>query len=226
MQLKKGETTYYFAIPLLEIWIKEYDLHVDKQYAFGSFYYPSRYQDPDDFLYLIKVYDFFNESSNQDVEFIGQQKLLFGESRYIPFIVNRGEMKWISLGNKFEDRNLEDFPDLKLSSLNMNVKQEDRNWFLLKNAGLNGQHWNQYQRPFHEIKHLEYGDELNEVLVKFRIYIILLNRTFTSKQILLNIEEWKKLLLDIIVREPSTKKTKPEIIKNEFIENYLIDYLT
>lgn len=221
----RSEKTYYFAIPLLEIKIEQYGINIEKQYAFCSFYYPLKYQPLDDFLYLIKVYNYFSTDFKVGIDALDEQKLLFGESRYYPFIVTNGEMKWILIGEKSEYRSLDDFPDLKMSGLNARNNPSERNWFLLKNAGMNGQSWNKFKRSFDEVKNLEYGDELSEVLVKYRIYIEILKNKLIDRAVKPTLEEWKDILFDLVIKEPSAKRTKPEIIRNEFVESYTYDYV-
>ena len=219
----KGERTYYFAIPLQEIHLKKYDYHFSKKYGFCSFYFPSIYQDPEDFLYLIKVYDYFDDSSKMNIDLLNERKLLFGESLYFPFIPTRGEMKWILIGEKEGERRLEDFPDLRISSLPTTIHPEKRNWFLVKNADLKEENWEMNQRTYPEIKHLELAERMSEPSVKLRIYISVLKKDFAKKKIKIDIVEWRKILFEIMITETAAKKTKEKAL-NEFIESFVYDY--
>lgn len=221
----KGEINYFFAIPLLQINITEYSIHIPKQFAFCSIYYPAKLQDFDNFYYFIKVYSLLDKDYQKTASEVMRHDLLFGESRYIPFIVVKGEMKWILIDKISETREINSFANLKLSNLKNNYSHEDKKWFLLKNSGLRGEPWNQFPRPYEEVKQLEYGDEMSEITVKFRIYIEILKLEFFKRGINIEIGKWKEILYSLIIKEPSTKKSNKLEIKENFIESYIYDYL-
>jgi len=224
MKLKRGETNYYFSIPLLNIDIEKYDIHLKSQFAYCSIYYPSLYQDSDDYIYLIKIYDYFDTRLSVDISTINAKSLLFGESRFFPYIVTTGDMKWTLLGEMGQVRKVEEFPDLRISGLNKEIKHSEQRWFILKNCGINQDSWNQHKANFEDIKHLEFGEELNEVLVKMRIYILLIKRELYDRQIVISREEFKDVILGVLIMEPTAEKFDTLIIK-EFIDSYLYDFL-
>ncbi len=220
------EINYFFAIPLLQINIPEYSIHIPQQFAFCCIYYPAKLQDKDDFYYFIKVYNLLDKDYQKTAFDLMRHDLLFGESRYIPFIVTKGEMKWVLIDKISETRTINSFQDLKLSNLKNNYSsQKDRKWFLLKNSGLGGEPWNHFPRSYEEVKQLEFGDEMSEVSIKFRIYIEILKLEFSKRRIDLEIGKWKEILYELIIKEPSTKKSNEQEIKTDFIESYIYDYL-
>jgi hypothetical protein len=219
----KGEVTYYFAIPLQSIHLKNFDVHFSKKYGFCSFYYPSVFQDDEDFLYLIKVYDLFNDQILEK-ETVKNSQLLFGESLHFPLIPNRGKMKWLLLGEEKFERGYDSFPDLRVSSLPTTLPPEKRNWFVLKNANMNQDSWNKHKRTYLEVKDLELGEKMWEGSVKLRIYICVLKNEFKKRNIVLTTEEWINLLLNIMINEESAKKTDQNKMK-DFINSFAIDYL-
>lgn len=221
----KGERNYFFAVPLQKVDSEKHGVHFPETYGFCCLYYPSSYQDDQDFLYLIKVFDYFDDTPEVNIKSLSAKKLLFGESLFIPYIPTRGQLKWILIGEQIQFRELADFPNLKLSSPQTTIHPNQRNWFLIENAGFNDQAWNKNKRTYTEVKHLESGENMSEVSVKLRMYISMLKSEFQKRGIKVELVEWKELLFNIIINEPATKKSSPESIKNDFLEGFIYDYL-
>lgn len=220
MQLKKGNTIYYFAVPLQGIKIDRYNIDIPEQYGFCSLYYPKSLLDENDFIYFVKVYNHFSQTySDEKTAVIRNKPLLFGESRFIPYYPERGEMKWMQLGAEESERIIDDFPDLKLCSFNVLDPPKDRNWWILKNGGLG---INPHQKAkYEDVCHLEEGDETGEAGIKFRMYLHLIKNQLSEK---ISIDEWRDILFSIMREEPAAKKTSDKALI-EGINRRLYDWL-
>lgn len=223
MQLKKSETNYYFAIPLQAISIEKYEIKIEEQFGYCSLYYPSNYQDFDDFIYFVKVYDFFSKDILRDFHLIKNQSFLFGESRFIPYIPIRGQMKWILINEESEIRDIDSFSNYKTCNSLTNKPPLERIWYLLQNGGLNGQI--EIKSSYESVKHLEFGQLTSEVGVKLRVYIALIKKALESVNGKLSIDEWKELIFVLIRNEAAAKKSSAEDIKSNLIENYIYDWV-
>jgi hypothetical protein len=212
---------YFFAIPLQEIKIEEINVKTPVKFAFCSIYFPKSYQDIEDYIYLIKVFDYFRNEINIIPDSIDKKNLLFGESRMLPFIPTNGEMKWIKIGEMKNKREYNDFPDFKVSNLQSNLEPSKRKWRIMKKCGFK-------ETPeiaeYEKIKNLEYSDEQAEIGIKFRIYVHLIKEILKKSNYELTLNQWKEIIFDILQNEPALKKISKSDIKNVLIENYIYDY--
>lgn len=214
---------YYFSIPLQGVKCDKIHLDFPSSFCYCSIYFPESLQSPYERYFLIRIFDRFTINEDQNIVEIESSNLLFGETLMFPKIRLRGEMKWNYKGNKHFPRSMADIPDLKMSSINLNVAPEQRRWFLLKNAGFNQKSWNSNKVNFSDVENLELGFGMTEANIKLRIYLVLIQRQITKMTIFLSEDEWKKILLKLALIEPIFKRAKLTEIEDE-IDNFLRIY--
>ena len=226
---------YYFAIPLVELNI-ESNLLLDckKYYGYCSIYFPLslQHEDRDPFA-LITIFNYFTTYLELNLNEIKSKELLFGESLFLPFIPNRGEHKWIQLGeDKVSIRNANDLPDYKVSVINYNFDFKIRKFWILKNAGISHE-WNRFPIDFSESDKLEFGEMISEGTLKERIYFFLfVLSNLEIKKKMPDVEEIKKFLFRQLRKESCLNRVKDaEIIDeiknfmNLFGENYMDKFI-
>lgn len=210
-------TLYYFAIPLENI---EGDRQSKVKFAFCSIFVPVEREEDD--CFLVKVFNFFSETTNVLIHDIENSDLLFGESLILPFIPLRGKSKWTLLEKKIIDRTYSDFPDLKLSNLEFHKPMEERRWFRIFNCGFGTRTLE--RQDYSLLKHLEFGDDLSEIGVKMRIYIHLMNQDLSESTASISKKAYCESLFQILRNEPSLIKMSDQTIKEQLIANYIDDY--
>lgn len=219
MKLKES-TQGFFAIPLQRIIIPELNIVIPEQYSYCSIYNPE-YQNQDDPIYFIKVYDHFTNDINMPID-IENYDLIFGESRFFAFIPNRGRMKWTTIKKSIVKRPKSSLPDLK-DGFNSDELPETRSWYIFKNGGL--ENGDIIKSTYNTIQNLEFALDLVEVGVKYRIYITLIKRELTTINIRLSLDQWKNILFKVLREEESTKKINDYDLRDGLIENYIYDFV-
>lgn len=97
-------------------------------------------EDLDDLIYIIKVFDYFIKLIENNYLEIFDEKMLFGELRFMFFIFVRGKMKWIVIGEIKNKRGWVSILNYKVFNLLINKYLIERIWCILRNGGLVG--WN------------------------------------------------------------------------------------
>lgn len=216
------DTNYFYAFPLQQIEYPEYGINVKYNYTYCSLSFPYSLQSESkeiSDLYMIRVYRYFTESLEKDIETIKSKTLFFGESRFFPYIPTRGVNKWIKIGEEeVGERKRKDLPNLRTTNFNSFDYYKDRDWYLLKNGGFHHK-WNKYKVDWEQVRDLEDGNFLSDFIVLEKVYLLLILENLSSKQILPPTHaDIKKILFELMIKHnPQNSK---DILKatNEFID--------